>query len=94
MTLAEIKAELRAGKYAWPGGYPKYFVTADGAALSYDTVRKEWRNVVESHMHDMRHCGWFLVCAVINYEDPALFDAHTGARIESAYAEDEAISAA
>lgn len=84
MNLQEIKTALRQGKYAWPGGYPVYFVTTDGAALSFDTVRAEWRNVVSSHLMDC-HDGWHLAGIDVNWEDADLTDDHTGQAIESAY---------
>lgn len=95
MTLLDIKRALRSGKYAWPGGYPLFFVTADGAALSFEAVRAEWRNVVSAHL-DPRYgvkSGWYVDGIDTNWEDPELFCDHTGKRIESAYAEDQAISA-
>jgi hypothetical protein len=88
MTLAEIKGRLRAGAYAWPGGYPIYFVTSDGAALSFGAVRKEWRNVVSAHLTNDIRSGWHVAACDINYEDPNLYCEHTNERIESAYAED------
>jgi hypothetical protein len=87
MTLAEIKTHLRNGPYAWPGGYPMYFVTSDGAALSFKAVRKEWRYIVDAHLRDDKRCGWHIAGADINWEDPDLFCDHTGERIESAYAD-------
>lgn len=87
MTLAEIKATLRNGKYAWPGGYPMYFVTADGATLSFDTVKAEWRCIVSSHLANDQSSGWFIVAYDINWEDGELYDDHTNERIESAYAD-------
>jgi hypothetical protein len=87
MTLAEIKGRLRAGKYAWPGGYPIYFVTDDGAALSFEAVRAEWRNVVAAHLANDTGCGWRIAGADINWEDGELTCDHTGKRIESAYAD-------
>jgi hypothetical protein len=87
MTLAEIKTVLRSGPYAWPGGYPLYFITADGAALSFKAVRNEWRNIVWAHLHNSRTCGWFIEAADINWEDSTLCCDHTNERIESAYAE-------
>jgi hypothetical protein len=88
MTLAEIKGRLRAGPFAWPGGYPIYFITADGAALSFKAVRKEWREIVSAHLRNDRRGGWFIAEAGINWEDPELYCDHTGERIESAYGED------
>lgn len=88
MTLAAIKTELRAGRFAWPGGYPKYFVTCDGVALSFDAVRAEWRNIVWSHLHGCND-GWLLAGVDINYEDANLYCDHTNERIESAYGEED-----
>lgn len=87
MTLLEIKKRLRAGPYAWPGGYPLYFVTSDGAALSFAAVRKEWRSIVWAHLTNSKQCGWHIAGADINWEDPELYCDHTNERIESAYAE-------
>ena len=87
MTLAEIKSALRAGPYAWPGGYPLYFVTADGAALSFVAVRAEWRQIVDAHLTGNRRGGWYVDGIDVNYEDADLYCDHTGERIPSAYAE-------
>jgi len=84
-TLSQLKATLRAGGYAWPGGYPLYFVTADGAALSFDTVRSEFRAVVDAFA--TRAVDWRIVACDANWEDTALHDAHTGELIPCAYGE-------
>lgn len=89
MSLAEIKTALRHGPYAWPGGYPMYFVTSCGEALSFAAVRKHWRDVCEAYI--VRGCrgnGWLLEASAINWEDPELYCDETGERIESAYADD------
>lgn len=82
----ELRATIRNGAFAWPGGYPMYFITSDGAALSFDTVQKKLRQIAWSIRHKSND-GWRVVGCDINYEDGELTDAHTGARIESAYAE-------
>ena len=87
MTLAEIKTRLRAGPYAWPGGYPMHFVTSDGAVLSFKAVRQEWRRIVWAHMCNHTRCGWHIAGVDINWEDDCLYCEHTNERIESAYAE-------
>jgi hypothetical protein len=89
MTLLQIKQALRNGPYAWPGGYPMFFVTADGGVLSFAAVRKEWRNIVDAHLRKDRRGGWYIEGYDINWEEPDLFCDHTGTRIESAYAEPE-----
>ena len=86
MTLLEIKKQLRSGQYAWPGGYPLFFITRDGAALSFDAVRAEWRQVVWDHLHNAS-TGWRVVACDVNWEDGELTCDHTGERIESAYAD-------
>ena len=88
-TTKDLKTQLRQGEFAWPGGYPLYFITTDGAALSFKAVRDNLRLVMDSIKRDLRD-GW-QVCAVdVNWEDPSLFCEHTNKRIESAYAEEEA----
>ena len=86
MTLLEIKKQLRSGAYAWPGGYPLYFVTRDGSALSFEAVRKEWRQVVWDYLNNAS-TGWRIEGVDANWEDPHLYCEHTNKRIESAYAD-------
>jgi hypothetical protein len=87
MALSELKTRLRSGPYAWPGGYPVFFVTTDGGALSYRAVRECWREVVSAHLRNDRRCGWAIDGADINWEDEDLICDHTGERIENAYGE-------
>jgi hypothetical protein len=89
MNLLKIKQALRRGEYAWPGGYPLYFVTSDGAALSFEAVRQEWRQIVWSHLHNLTSSGWHIDGVYINWEDNNLYCDHTSQKIESAYDEDE-----
>lgn len=88
MTLRDVKAALRSGPYAWPGGYPLYFVTADGAVLSFAAVRERFREVCADMLGMSALAQWRIVGLDVNWENPELFCDHTGARIESAYAED------
>jgi hypothetical protein len=87
-NAAELKATLRAGQWAWPGGYPMFFITSDGGALSFKTVREEYRLVLDSVMYK-HDDGWRVTAVDINWEDEDLFDCHTSERIESAYGEEE-----
>ena len=89
MKTSELKTALRNGPYAWPGGYPLYFVTSDGAALSFDAVRSEYKQVLFSIRHGVND-GWRVIGMQVNWEDPDLYCGHTGKRIESAYAEEDA----
>ncbi|UTC28668.1 hypothetical protein MARCHEWKA_01550 [Brevundimonas phage vB_BpoS-Marchewka] len=87
-ALQQVKAALRAGPYTDLGGYPLYFATRDGVALSFDAVQANFTLVCDDHLHDAS-TGWRLDSVQINYEDPDLFCDHTNKRIPSAYAEVE-----
>ena len=87
-TTKDLKTALRNGQWAWPGGYPLYFITSDGAALSFDAVRSEYRLVINAIRHRLND-GWRVIGCDINWEDSDLYCDHTGQRIESAYADDE-----
>lgn len=86
-TVNQLKATLRAGQYTTVGLYPLYFITSDGGALSFATVRQELENVVYAIRHGLND-GWRVVYCDVNWEDGDLRDDHTGERIESAYAEE------
>ena len=81
----DLRTAVRNGPYVWPGGYPCYFITSDGAALSFDSVKAEYRNVL-SAVREQLDDGWRVVAVDINYEDPDLYCDHSGEPIESAYA--------
>ena len=83
-TTAQLRAILRAGPYAWPGGYPMFFVTNDGDSLCFECVRAEYRSVSYSIRHKVND-GWRVVACCVNWEDNDMICDHCGERIESAY---------
>ena len=85
-TVSNFRRDLRE-PYAWPGGYPRYFLTSDGQALSFKAARAERRNILEAIRHRSNDGGRVVGCDV-NWEDPQLDCDHTGERIASAYAEE------
>ncbi len=85
-TKSDLDSILASGPYAWPGGYPIYFIASDGEALSFETVQQERDRIMDS-LDEHSNDGWRVVAADINWEDPDLYCAHSGKRIESAYAE-------
>jgi hypothetical protein len=90
MTTTKVPAHIKQAirdKYAWPGGYPLFLVTSDGAALCCDCARKEYKQIARAIRHSL-HDGWEVTGEAINWEDPDLFCDHCSKRIESAYAED------
>lgn len=85
-SISDFRHAMRHGPYAWPGGYPYYFITNDGEALSFATARSERRLILEA-LRDHDNSGWRVVGMDINWEDSELTCSHTGERIESAYAD-------
>lgn len=73
--------------YAWPGGYPRFFITNEGAALSFKAALAEKALIVEA-IKDNDNSGWRVVGCDINWEDDSLYCDHTGEKIESAYSEE------
>jgi hypothetical protein len=86
-SAADLKAALRHGPYAWPGGYPLYFIASDGEALSFDSVRESLREILGA-IQDQDNSGWRVIACDVNYEDTELYCAHNGKQIESAYSDD------
>jgi len=89
-TTLEFKTALRSGPYAWPGGYPLFFICDDGGALCCTCARKEVRNVmgaINERKHGARNTGWAVVGMDTNWEDDLLHCDHCNERIESAYAD-------
>lgn len=87
-TVEQFREHL-AEPWAWPGGYPRYFITSDGAALSYRAAREEAEQI-EYAIANKLSDGWRVVAVDINFEDADLFCDHTGEKIEAAYADEEA----
>lgn len=56
----ELRASLRAGRYAWPGGYTVAYVTNDSGTLCPDCVRAEIHQCIYSLRHNTRD-GWRIV---------------------------------
>src|SRR5262245_57973103 len=75
-TAAEFKATLRAGPYAWPGGYPLYLLTSDGAALCFDCGRREIRQILPAIRERLRD-GWRVVgCDIDEGSETGLYCEH------------------
>lgn len=88
MTPAQFGRALKQ-PYAWPGGYPTYFVACDGEAFCHRCAKENGKAIVEALRSPVGN-AWAVVGQEINWEDATLYCVHCGDRIESAYAEDEA----
>ncbi len=87
-SIADFRAAMRAGPYAWPGGYPRYFVMGDGGACSFETAKSERRQFLEALAHSCRSDQWRPIACEVNWEDSELRCDHSGQRIPSAYGEE------
>ena len=67
--------------YAWPGGYPIYYLDGEDSALCVECANKSDTKEEIPHFRP--------IAAAINYEDSALFCDSCSERIESAYAEED-----
>lgn len=74
-----------AHRYAWPGGYPLYYTTADCGVLCPLCVDAEAEVIAEADATNDEQ--WRIVAVDVNWEDPRLYCDHCDERIESAYAE-------
>ena len=86
-TVVDLDQVINNGPYAWPGGYPLYFVTANGGILSFDATQENM-NQIQSAIIEHDDTQWQIIGYEINWEDSNLFCDHTGKQIESAYGEE------
>lgn len=66
--------------YAWPGGYPLYYMTADGGCLCVECANQNTQTFDKHAEKD-----WQIVAMDVNYEDHDLYCDHCNEQIESAY---------
>lgn len=83
-TVSDVKSALRYGNYSDVGGYPLFFITSDGSALSFESARDNFYQVCYSIKHDIND-GWKITGVDINYEDNDLYCEHSGEKIDCAY---------
>ena len=70
--------------YAWPGGYPIFYMTADNAIICPDCANG--KNGSECQNPDYQDDkSWRLVASEVHWEGQALTCEHCNAQIESAY---------
>jgi len=83
-TITDLKAMLRHGEYAFPGGYKMAFVTSDGATICFDCVIKEIKNVMWS-MRNNCDDGWKVIaCDILYNGEEDVYCDHCGENIINA----------
>ncbi len=86
LRIRAVKDFIRA-PHAFPGGYPKVLITADGGALCDDCAKKEFRQIVAESLQNT-NCGFRASGVGINWENPDLTCDHCGAKIPPAYGDE------
>lgn len=76
-------------EYAWPGGYPIFYVVKDGGTLCPKCANDNKARTLEGDDDCPDDNQWLIIAAEINWEDSSLQCDNCNKRIESAYAEDE-----
>ena len=85
-TIADLKATLRAGIWARPGGYPLYLIAQNGNAISFKGAREYFEDIIFA-MNRHGDQGLIIISTQVNYWDNDLYCVLTDERIESAYGE-------
>lgn len=84
-TGLQLRQTLRAGPYAWPGGYPIVLITSDGEMVHPGALAKD-KSALYQALFDIRtKARGRIVAADVYYEGDDAECAYTGAVISSAY---------
>lgn len=81
--VEEFKAFI-AEPYAWPGGYAKHMVCADGACLCYECAKANADQIAEATA-TATDDQWRFIRVDVNWEDADLYCAHCNGHIEPEY---------
>ena len=87
---AGVQVSLRSA-YAWPGGYPIYYMCTDNGILCPNCANGEngsRANPVNMGLDSDGHgpdVQWYVIASGINWEDTELYCDHCNKHIESAY---------
>ena len=80
-TANQLKPSIRAGEYASLGAYRLFFITSDGASLSFASVRENFCAVLDSVKTECAE-GWRVVAITGEHEtDETVFWDHSGEQI-------------
>lgn len=82
--------------YAWPGGYPIFYLTEDCGTLCPACANGENDSLAYTDQpadESDRDAQWHIVACDCNWEDESMYCDHCNRHIESAYGDDEQESA-
>lgn len=87
-NVFDFNKALDHGPYAWPGGYPMFFICKDGEALSFEAAVENSGLIRDAVIQKDTNSGWNVCGFEVNWEDQSLYCSHTNKKIESAYGDD------
>lgn len=89
-TISDLRAAVRNGPFAWPGGYQMRFICSDGESMCFDCVTAHKREVLHAITHiesedypEWLVKDWRVVAFEIHYEGEAEICANCNAEIPS-----------
>lgn len=87
--IFDFNKALDIGPYAWPGGYPHYFICSDCEPMSFKTAQENAGLIRDAIIQNDKHSGWKVIAMDINWEDTELTCSHSNEKIQSAYGSDD-----
>jgi hypothetical protein len=88
MTKADLQLFIRSGGYAWPGGYQRALLMADGGSIDAQSARENYRQIRRNMAPNEPYSrDWTPAAVFIHWEGEPLICAHSGRLIPSAYGE-------
>ena len=82
-SIDSVKNIIR-NPYAWPGGYTKMMVMADGETLCSDCVKANYRLILRA-TRSMDGSGWQAHAADIHWEGAPMYCANCNKELPSEY---------
>ena len=80
-SINKLKSCLRAGEYTFVGMYRLFFITNDGACLSFSSVLDNLESIYYSMMHDIND-GWKIIgLSSIEESDDEVYCDHTNEKL-------------
>lgn len=72
-------------RYAWPGAYPIFYLTADNGVLCPQCIDDNRQLIEAAQAERGSDRQWEVIAADVNYDHRELFCDHCNRRIEAAY---------
>lgn len=90
-TISDLRAAVRNGPYAWPGGYQMRFICSDGESMCFDCVahgsRREVLEALNERIRDGKawNADWDVMAFEVHWEGSAEICANCNRKIPNSY---------